>query len=178
MPSAGVDTRFRSRDEVEEAAAEVLRRHSLFSVPVDPVVLANREGIKVLNARFSEPELAGMIAKRHGASTILVDQTDPPFRKRFTIAHELGHHFLHLTGDEGEFVDSERDLFRSTEFQGEEMTARRPEIQANWFAAALLMPAQFVRAEFAKTRDLDALAERFNVSAAAMGYRLETLGLD
>ena len=54
---------------------------------------------------------------------------------------------------------------------------RDAEIQANQFAAALLMPADLVRAAFAKCQDLGELARLFNVSEAAMGFRLDRLGL-
>lgn len=168
------------REDVENRASEILRRHGLFSVPVDPVVLANREGIKVHNATFSDDALSGMIAKRGSNVTLLVNQSDPPYRKRFTIAHELGHHFLHLMGD-GDFVDSKVDLFRNTEpadtVQENVTPQRRAEIQANQFAAALLMPAELVRSAYRKTEDLTELAREFNVSEEAMGYRLTQLGL-
>jgi len=176
MPTTDEVT-FRSRAEVEQAAERALHQHGLYSLPVDPVVLANRMGIKVLNASFSDSTLAGMIAKRGENVTILVEQTDPPYRKRFTIAHELGHRVLHLERD-GEFVDSTRDLFRDHEAKTEEsVESRRAEIQANWFAAALLMPESLVRAQFTNTPDVERLARAFNVSVVAMGYRLEALGL-
>src|SRR5437879_2145689 len=92
------------RADIEREALEILRRHGLDNIPIDPVVLANKIGVKVYNAQFSE-DVAGMIAKRSGAITLLVRQGDPPYRKRFTIAHELGHHFLHLPSD-GEFTDN------------------------------------------------------------------------
>ena len=173
-----VKTSYMPTEEVESLAAEVLRRHGLFSVPVDPVTLANREGIKVHNAKFSDDSLSGMIAKRGSDVTLLVNQSDPPYRKRFTIAHEIGHHFLHLMGD-GDFVDKTIDLFRDTENSADESTLeeRRPEIQANQFAAALLMPAELVRLTFQRTQDLGELARMFNVSEAAMGFRLARLGL-
>src|SRR5487761_1685002 len=107
-------TPYLSPVEIERRAADVLKKHGLFSVPVDPVTLANREGIKVHNAKFSDDALSGMIAKRGTDITVLVNQSDPPYRKRFTIAHELAHHFLHLVAD-GDFVDSKIDLFRDTE---------------------------------------------------------------
>jgi Zn-dependent peptidase ImmA (M78 family) len=107
-----------------------------------------------------------------------VNQSDPPYRKRFTIAHELGHHFLHLLSD-GEFVDSKVDLFRDseTDVSPESIEQRRPEIQANQFAAALLMPADLVKREYSPTPNLEELARKFNVSEAAMGFRLTKLGL-
>jgi len=165
-----------SRGQVEKRAMEVLKRHGLHSIPVDPVVLANSEGIKVHNARFAEEGVSGMVAKRGDDLTLLVNQNDPPYRKRFTIAHELGHHFLHLVSD-GEFVDTVRDLFRDTEHEKELSDEKRAEIQANQFAAALLMPRDLVEEAWAKDPSLLDLARLFNVSEQAIGIRLNVLGL-
>lgn len=163
-----------SRREIEARAAEVLRRHGLYSIPVDPVVLANRLGIKVHNAKFSQEGVSGVIAKRGDYVSLLVNEADAPARKRFTIAHELGHHFLHLVRD-GAFVDKEVDLFRGE--PGEEDARKQEEVQANQFAAALLMPEELVRTEFEAAPDLTAIARLFNVSEAAMGFRLSQLRL-
>jgi Zn-dependent peptidase ImmA (M78 family) len=169
---------FLLRAEVEQRARDVLKRHNLTTVPIDPVVLANREGIKVNNAKFSDDNLVGMIVKRGDEVSMLVNQSDPPFRKRFTIAHELGHHFLHLMQD-GEYVDKEANLFRQQVGEDVEMTPmRRREIQANMFASSLLMPEQEVKRYWNERRSIEALAAIFNVSNAAMGFRITTLGLD
>lgn len=166
-----------AREEIEQRAADVLRRHGLESIPIDPVVLANRLGMAVHNAKFSDDSLVGMIAKRGDKTTLLVNSDDSPFRKRFTIAHELGHHFLHLLED-GEFVDGEASLFRGLgEDQREAPPDRRREIQANLFAAALLMPEPAVRREWEQLKSVDAMARRFNVSESAMGIRIGQLGL-
>lgn len=166
-----------SRSEIEERAQDVLRHHGLTSIPVDPVVLAGQLGMKVNNAKFSDTGIVGMIAKRGDNVTLLVNASDPPFRKRFTIAHELGHHFLHLLED-GEFVDGEANLFRGTTDDKNEITPeRRREIQANMFAAALLMPEVAVQTEWKKLVSIEAMARRFNVSEAAMGFRVVQLGL-
>lgn len=110
--------------------------------------------------------------------TLLVNQADPPYRKRFTIAHELGHHFLHLMSD-GEFVDGEANLFRMPQEDAKELTPdRRQEIQANMFAAALLMPEEHIRSEWPRLRSIDEMAQLFNVSESAMGIRIDQLGLE
>ena len=160
-------------NQIETKASQVLREHGLFSIPVDPVILANNIGIKVNNAVFSDDNLSGLIAKRGDNVSILVNKSDPPYRKRFTIAHELGHHFLHLLSD-GEFVDNKVDLFRDSE-AGDQ--SKQIEVQANQFAAALLMPSELVKIEYQKNNDISNLARKFNVSEEAMGYRLQRLRL-
>jgi Zn-dependent peptidase ImmA (M78 family) len=179
MPETADETvPFLSPRQVEHKANEVLKRHNLTTVPIDPVMLAQREGIRVNNAKFSDDNMAGMIVKRGDDVSMLVNYDDPPFRKRFTIAHELGHHFLHLMGD-GEYVDKEANLFRQQPGEDRTMTPeRRREIQANMFAASLLMPEDEVRRYWEERRSIEELAKIFNVSAEAMGYRLDSLGFD
>lgn len=172
------DVPFLSRAEIERKAKDVRRQHGLDSIPIDPVVLANRLGMKVHNAKFSDDNIVGMIAKRGDNLTLLVNQSDPPFRKRFTIAHELGHHFLHLLED-GEYVDGEANLFRMPHDDQQGITPeRRQEIQANMFAAALLMPEDDVRKAWEEFSSVERLAHLFNVSEAAMGIRIDQLGLE
>ena len=169
---------FIRRSEIESRARAVLERHNLTTVPIDPLVLANREGIKVNNAKFWDDNLVGMIVKQGDEVTMLVNQTDPPFRKRFTIAHELGHYFMHLQQD-GEYVDKEANLFRRHTDDESEMTpTRRLEIQANMFAASLLMPEAEVRRYWKERPSIDELARIFKVSNEAMGYRVDSLGLE
>lgn len=165
------------KKEIEARAAEVLRDHGLYSIPVDPVVLANRLGIRVHNAQFWDDTFAGVITKRGNHITLLVNTTHPAARKRFTIAHELGHHFLHLLKD-GAFIDKEVDLFRGEPGDDEaQQQTKAEEVQANQFAAALLMPEELVRREFEHVNDLAPMARLFNVSETAMGIRLSQLRL-
>ena len=165
------------RSEFELRAKEVLVQHGLYSLPIDPVRLANRLGVRVNNAKFSDDSWAAMLAKSGDTTRIFVEQSDQPYRKRFSIAHELGHHFLHLFED-GEFVDKRVDMFRDREPAHGPMSKQRlREVEANWFAAALLMPVEFVRAEWEKNPNIQKMSRVFNVSEEAMGYRLDALDL-
>jgi Zn-dependent peptidase ImmA (M78 family) len=168
---------FISQQDIEQRAKEVLRSHGLNTIPVDPVVLAHRLGIEVFNAKFSDENIVGMIARQGPKVTVLVNQSDPPYRKRFTIAHEIGHHFLHLT-DDGELVDGEANMFRQPREDQKAITPEaRREIQANMFAASLLMPEDAVRQEWVATKSIAEMARRFNVSESSMGFRVDSLGL-
>jgi Zn-dependent peptidase ImmA (M78 family) len=162
-----------SKSKLEEFARQTLKEHGLYRIPVDPVELANKLNIRVHNAKFSEPNLSGMIARRGNNVSILVNQSEPPYRKRFTIAHELGHSLLHLSSD-GELVDYTTDLFRIGESDDE---VKRIEVEANQFAAALLMDAELVKIQWEKTPSMETMAMIFNVSEEAMGYRIAGLGL-
>jgi DNA helicase II / ATP-dependent DNA helicase PcrA len=133
---------------------------------------------------------------------IEVRSSDPPTRQRFTIAHEIGHYRLHYVAEGGQLrlydcathaiqdaVAEDRPDLPSSEksfsdtfaaasllHKAEPPNTRRLEIEANAFAAELLMPAYLV--EDAVQRygtDLTALAEHFAVSLQAMRYRLEKL---
>ena len=101
-----------------------------------------------------------------GDFTIRLMWSDGPLRHRFTIAHELGHYFLHSRQGKVPMV------------AGRDGTNRRVEWEANWFAAAFLMPeAAFRAAAGTYGRDPLRLAGQFLVSVEAATVRLQTLEL-
>lgn len=140
------------------------------SLPIDPIRIAAKMGLLVM----ADPNLKGSghyepTASKNGGPLITYNPMESPERQRFTIAHELGHHVLgHGPGD----LDTPENFTLGSE--------NPKELDANKFALALLMPEQYVRAmvEVKHIRSLRQLAKLFNVSTAAMGYRLRSLGYD
>jgi hypothetical protein len=135
---------------------------------------------------------------------ILINQSDPTVRQRFSIAHELGHYVLHflplleggqlglqpgLTMTEGLIYAGERE----EELPSGKVIVDAPAIpelsphaedEANEFAANLIMPEPAVRSAAAKQRELlgthllaRRLASTFLVSREAMRRRLIDLNL-
>lgn len=98
-------------------------------------------------------------------------------RRRFTIAHELGHWHLHRSaGDDARARFCRSDDIGASGFPVRQ--AQRIEREANRFAAALLMPEELVRVEAPQLKlNIALLAERFGVSGPAMQVRLESLNL-
>jgi Zn-dependent peptidase ImmA (M78 family) len=95
-----------------------------------------------------------------------------PDRTRFTIAHELGHYVLHylLPNFQGRDVGP----VRARRYGGRDRT----EYEANWFAAAFLMPEQAFRETFVECGgDMVEIASHFRVSISAAGIRVKTLNL-
>jgi hypothetical protein len=98
-----------------------------------------------------------------------------PPRRRFTIAHELGHHVLHRTGQQALFC-----RMAAIEEGDAPATTRPPlpvtEQEANAFAAGLLMPAHLIEHYYERTKgDFEQLCLIFGSSGAAMGRRLHAV---
>ncbi len=98
--------------------------------------------------------------------TIYLSKATSHKRDVFTIAHELGHYFLHSKLGEVPISASRSEVIDETEQE------------ANSFAAAFLMPEAMVQKFFnEKGGNLSALADTFNVSLSAMNWRCVNLGL-
>lgn len=164
----------RSVKEIEEKADQLRKELGISKIPVDPVLIANKLGIKVNLAAFNEDNIAGIIVRRGATKSILVRYGDPPTRMRFTIAHEIGHDQLHLSSceDSVEIVDFDADLYRSSNENTGGM-----ETEANRFAAALLMPRDEVIKLWHSIKSIKEMARIFQVSEESMGYRLEALNI-
>ena len=150
-----------TKEEIQKLAKETLINHGLYSIPVNPVIVASKLGVR---------------------PTILIKENDSLVRKRFSVAHELGHLLLHLRSGTDEIITTEADLFRIGDTPSESWTPeRRREYEANVFAAELLMPSELVRSYWEqippKERSIDTMANIFQVSDAAMAIRLQDLGL-
>lgn len=150
-------------------AKDVLAAHWDGKVPVRPVAIASAMGVKVFKS--NDLDVSGLIRLDGGQPKITYNANEIPVRQRFTIAHELGHYALgHLSGGKTMWRDPRENFYSS---------AHNPkEVEANRFAARLLMPADAVRLAVRNgVRNITALADLFQVSEVAMKYRLINLGM-
>lgn len=151
--------------------------------PVDVEHLANGLGLSVIRANLGE-DVSGMLVTNRGVSFVCVHDKHPRVRQRFTIAHEIGHHVLGHQFTTGDHVHIDRGNFISQRGPRAATGLDPIEIEANQFAATLLMPTLFIRNEVAQLEanhsldwHVETLAKRFAVSEQAMTIRLSTLGL-
>jgi Zn-dependent peptidase ImmA (M78 family) len=130
-----------------------------------------------------DDELAGMVFIKDGVPIIGVNSLHHPNRQRFTIAHEIAHLHLHRAEVErAVHVDKgwpdfalKRDAMSAT-------GSNTLEIEANKFAAALLMPKDAVIEalngepwEPENEAAIEQLAKRFRVSFLTVQHRLTTI---
>lgn len=119
---------------------------------------------------------------RDGQQVIIgINSRNSAKRQRFSIAHELGHWFFHegkkLIVDQAVTINKRDDV--------SSQATDRQEIEANQFAAELLMPHNFLanairqqmqRGVGSREELVTNLANEFDVSNDAMGWRLINLG--
>jgi hypothetical protein len=133
-------------------------------VPVERIA-EDLLGLRVELAPLTE--VSGMLIPAERRVLLSEWERENQGRRRFTLAHELGHWICHcLEGEQEPVYCRARDLAQDAD--------RAREREANVFAAELLMPETLVRAEFKEGVDL---ADRFWVSDEAMAWRLYNLGL-
>lgn len=114
-----------------------------------------------------EQTLSGQLKFDNNGWVISINSLHNEKRQRFTLAHELGHYILHKEKN-SEFKDA---VF----FRNEVLDSM--EYKANEFASELLMPESAVRDSVNDgVKNIGELADLFGVSAAAMKYRILSLG--
>ena len=143
-------------------------------------------------AVYSDAELSdgisGLIQRDRDGYAIKVSGAEHEYRRRFTMAHELGHYLLHRSILDEEGGTNDNRLYRN-DINGRAYNSQIEDIherQANSFAANLLMPEEAVRRVWLEEArkcqggvpTLTALHRRFRVSPSAMKWRLKNLGLD
>ena|ERR1051326_7240263 len=165
-----------SRQTVEERANKLLDSLDINQVPVPIEKIAKSLGARV---RFSplDDELSGFVYVKDGVPIIGVNSLHHYNRQRFTIAHEIAHLQLHR-----EYITSEVHVDKRYVLKRDASSAtgdERLEVEANQFAAALLMPlgilSEMVEESPIDIEDEDSIeemAKEFVVSKAALQYRL------
>ncbi len=161
-------------------AKNLLKQEAVVTFPVKLNKLAQSLGIEIKEMTFNE-NISGLLKRKskNGTPVIVVNENDREQRKRFTIAHEIGHFILHSNASL--HVDPEMVHFRD---ENSSRAVSIEEIQANQFAAELLMPTENLTKDLQKlyvpSKDnvseiIDDLAEKYNVSSMAMTIRVGNL---
>lgn len=173
--------------ELENISSQILFNNDMYKIPVNPLKIANNNGITVYDADFNElgnKNVSGAIRYIDGKFSILLNKEETEERKRFTLAHELGHFFLdneilksskihvdtlYRIGPDSSYVSQNIESKKEDKLTGEN--------EINYFAGALLMNEMMLKKVFEVEQSTEKLAKLFNVSRSAMTVRLDILGL-
>ncbi len=178
------------RRGIRTLTKRLLEENQICEPPVDVEVLAKSLGV-VIREESAEDNLSGFLLRdiKNYKAVIGVNYKHSDNRKRFTIAHELGHLFLH----EGEQIHVDRGIQINLRNEAASQGSLIAEKEANLFAAELLMPAHFIHKYLENKVALDLekegiepltneyqvsiekLAKDYQVSTQAMTFRLAYL---
>jgi Zn-dependent peptidase ImmA (M78 family) len=156
--------------QAADDAARLLAQTWTGLVPVDPIAIARRAGLRVVDADLDEHTMGALVKLAGQDPTIMLNERDGPNRRRFTCAHEIGH-YVRRSEDADEYTTVDLRSGLSSEGIDED------EIYANKFAACLLMPEGEVRRMHSEGMVDWEMAIRFAVSREAIQFRLKDLGL-
>lgn len=107
---------------------------------------------------FSD-SLSGVLITEGDVAGIAYNQNHHVHRQRFSVAHEIGHFIMNHPIRTPDFNLSSND---------------EHELEANQFAAELLMPLEFLKIDFKNGLvDISELSEKYWVSKEAMGWRIQ-----
>jgi len=142
----------------------------LRSHPVKLGALAKELGLSVKLSTM-KPGQSGQIAKEGESYVIRINRHETKERQRFTLAHEISHFLLHK-----DFIDAQGGITDNVLYRSG--ASEQKEYEANRLAADLIMPRQLVDSSLAELGEIpsdeviDFMAEKFQVSKAAMEVRL------
>ncbi len=174
--------------QLVEGLHNSLREADEFQAPIPVEKLAKFLNVQVTYVDTEDDDLSGFFYRDplSGKSVIGVNNSHFKTRQRFTIAHEIGHLMLHSFEDLHYDRKGSGGIFRRS---AESATGEnRDEIEANFFAAELLMPEELIydKLENSEISDIfetnvdaaiKAMARDFNVSPHALTIRMAQLGI-
>ncbi|KPA13470.1 protein containing DUF955 [Candidatus Magnetomorum sp. HK-1] len=160
------------------------------SLPINIDKISELLGINVIYSNdFDSYDTIGSVILEKDKATVRINsrQNDYEPRRRFTLAHEIGHLCRHLSESRNTFIDTHKSMDRTASYWD------TLESEANAFAAQLLMPKELVLNQgnniISEYKDkhkvnqmpvedfVEKMSHIFVVSYQAMKYRLKNLGL-
>lgn len=166
---------------IEKVATLASGYYKHYSLDLDG--LCEHLGIKLMEAKFDDPNVSGAITRDGESWTIVVNELHPVARRRFTVAHELGHYFAVINDSlpAVEYLEDNNNVIKDYFILNRESEVAddvyQVERQANMIGAALLMPRDKIKALFDQGVGPIEMTGKFGVSEAALSYRLKSLGL-
>lgn len=153
---------------LEDLTSEILIKNDLYKIPADIIVIAKNNDIDVYNIELPT-NIQGAIRynKKSDKFQIILNSKLNLRQKRITLAHEIGHFFLH------------KDILKSDEIHVDIMyrIEGEKEKDVEYFAGALLMNKLLLEKAYESVTDIKELSDLFEVSESDMTLRLSILGL-
>lgn len=127
------------------------------------VNLLSENNLRVDFANIRNTKFSGMLIIDEFESTIMVNQNHIHPKRLFTIAHELGHYYLHKN-ESTHFLDEEKNFYGQSEVLMEQ--------QANVFASEILLPQDSINLMLYYRYNFYRIAKKTGASYECLKWRL------
>lgn len=155
--------------KLEQQANNILVSNDMLKLPVDLIKIADNNNIDVYYKSLPK-HISGAIKydNTEDKFKILLNESEPKNRTRFTLAHELAHYFL-----------TQKELKESGEIWIDTMyrQSNNREQDIDYLAGALLMDKEILERAYKSIKSISVLSKMFEVSESAMTIRLMKIGL-
>jgi len=126
---------------VRKMAGKVLKESHIQNPPVDLVAILRRHGIEYEEVEDFPETVDALIIEVGTKVYAAVNSRHHLHRRRFSLAHELGHYFLHKDGKFEEPITIDSPPSEENEFGSKDPA----EIEADLFAGELLVPLEMLK---------------------------------
>ena len=161
------------KTQIEEITINLLNRHNYIDDMVDIANIVRQQNYNVFIDDL-DSNISGYVD--HDNKEVVLNKNETPERRRFTLAHELGHIILNANDNSiqhrDNIMNSQLDIYAND----------NNEVEANYFAGCILMPRNVFIREFNKIKQdisvkTQLLAYYFGVSQLAVYVRANVLNL-
>lgn len=166
------------KKRIETLIQKVLRECNVTEPPIPIEDIARKYGL-LIRFQALQSDLSGFLYREQEKGVIGINSYHPKVRQRFTIAHEIGHFLLH----QNDSLHVDRAVQAKFRNKLSHQGTDEDEIEANLFAAEILMPRELITRDLERIEaidildeDFEELAHRYNVSSQALFLRLMNLG--
>lgn len=156
---------------VRQAASQLLKDCRISDPPVDLQIVAQHLGLGYEEVDYFPDDVEALIVPMEDRTVAVVNKNFPKNRRRFSLAHELCHHYLHKDRslledtnaidspnvDSSDSVDLAKDAF---------------EAEADTFAGELLVPLFMLKKHYKPGSTAADIARTFEVSESAASVAL------
>lgn len=156
--------------KIKERVDEILIEYDMYKkAPINVFKICKIKNIKVQLVKFKENNVCAAIHKVGDSYNIFVNHMQSPLEQRVSIAHELGHYYLHQ-----DILDKEMLVDMYKRFSSRE---EKEEKEAEYFANCLLLEENSLKTLWGKVEDVNDLANMFKVPLDFLKERLVFLKL-
>jgi Zn-dependent peptidase ImmA (M78 family) len=166
--------------KINKFIENLLEKCEIAEPPVDVENIANFLKIIVVKRPYKDKgPLSGMLVRSQNKVIIGINESHNIQKQRFSIAHEIGHFFLH----EGEELIVDKDFVVNFRHLKTKPELYYQEKDANYFASCLLIPEKFLFNDL-KSYEINSLSakkfeeiakelhKKYNVSLISMRLRI------